>query len=306
MLKQPSGIVRLTNVAVVRLKKKGKRFEIACYRNKVVNWRNGVEKDLDEVLQTTKIFTNVSKGHLADSESLMKAFDTDDENEICLLILKKGQLQVSEKERNYERANLYKEIASLVATKCINTETKRPFPVDMVEQAMKDIHFSVHPTHSAKQQAVALIGKLKEVMPIARAQMRLHLEVPAKMGKDIKAKIQPLVAAIEDEMWDDFYSTEILINPGDFRLLDSIFNSSTKGQGVLEVVDMSVKELGDQALWFNVSLEAMYARRTSHNLILLQAHGAPGLVKINGKSIAPLCIATKLKLSQSTLHFNFI
>jgi len=34
--------VKLTNVAVVRLKKAGKRFEIACYKNKVMSWRNKV------------------------------------------------------------------------------------------------------------------------------------------------------------------------------------------------------------------------------------------------------------------------
>ena len=38
----PAGQKRLTNIAVVRMKKHGKRFEIACYKNKVVNWRNGV------------------------------------------------------------------------------------------------------------------------------------------------------------------------------------------------------------------------------------------------------------------------
>lgn len=38
----PTNQIRLTNVAVVRIKKTGKRFEIACYRNKVVSWRNGV------------------------------------------------------------------------------------------------------------------------------------------------------------------------------------------------------------------------------------------------------------------------
>lgn len=53
--------MRLTNVAVVRLTKTGKRFEIACYRNKVVNWRNRVETDLDEVLQIESVFENVSK-----------------------------------------------------------------------------------------------------------------------------------------------------------------------------------------------------------------------------------------------------
>ena len=37
-----AGQKRLTNIAVVRYKKHGIRFEIACYKNKVVNWRNGM------------------------------------------------------------------------------------------------------------------------------------------------------------------------------------------------------------------------------------------------------------------------
>lgn len=36
----PTNQIRLTNIATVRLKKGGKRFEIACYRNKVISWRN--------------------------------------------------------------------------------------------------------------------------------------------------------------------------------------------------------------------------------------------------------------------------
>jgi uncharacterized protein YecE (DUF72 family) len=57
----PVNQVRLTNVAYVRLQKRGKRFEIACYRNKVLNWRNKIETDLGEVLQAYTVFTNVSK-----------------------------------------------------------------------------------------------------------------------------------------------------------------------------------------------------------------------------------------------------
>lgn len=37
----PTNQIRLTNVAVVRIKKGGKRFEIACYKNKVMSWRSG-------------------------------------------------------------------------------------------------------------------------------------------------------------------------------------------------------------------------------------------------------------------------
>ena len=35
----PTNQIRLTNVAIVRMKKAGKRFEIACYKNKVLSWR---------------------------------------------------------------------------------------------------------------------------------------------------------------------------------------------------------------------------------------------------------------------------
>ena len=43
----------------------GKRFELACFRNKVMAWRTKSEKDLDEVVQIHTIFTNVSKGESA-------------------------------------------------------------------------------------------------------------------------------------------------------------------------------------------------------------------------------------------------
>ena len=42
MLKQPVGFKKLTNVAIIKLKRGKHRFEIACYKNKAINWRNGV------------------------------------------------------------------------------------------------------------------------------------------------------------------------------------------------------------------------------------------------------------------------
>ena len=83
-LVQPVGQKRLTNVAVVRLRKHGQRFEIACFPNKVLSWRSRVEKDIDEVLQSHTVYSNVSKGVLAKSKDLTKAFGTDDLTQICI------------------------------------------------------------------------------------------------------------------------------------------------------------------------------------------------------------------------------
>lgn len=45
------------------------------------------EKDINEVLQTDTIFINVSKGQLAKREDLLAAFETEDQAEICKLVI---------------------------------------------------------------------------------------------------------------------------------------------------------------------------------------------------------------------------
>lgn len=41
-----------------------------------------------------------------------------------------------------------------ISDKCVNPETKRPYPVTFIEKAMKDVHFSVKPNRNAKQQVL--------------------------------------------------------------------------------------------------------------------------------------------------------
>lgn len=45
------------------------------------------EKDIDEVLQSHTVYSNVSKGVLAKSKDLVKAFGTDDQTKICLEVI---------------------------------------------------------------------------------------------------------------------------------------------------------------------------------------------------------------------------
>ena len=66
----------------------------------------------------------------------------------------KGELQVSEKERHVQQDTMLKDIATTVADKCVNPENKRPYPVSMIEKAMKDVHFSLKPNRNTKQQVV--------------------------------------------------------------------------------------------------------------------------------------------------------
>merc|ERR1711981_289184 len=162
-------------VEYIHTHKGGKRFEIACYKNKVLSWRQGVEKDLDEVLQSHTVFLNVSTGQVAKKEDLVKCYGTENATEICKEILSKGELQVSDKERQAEREALFKEVATTISDKCVNPETKRPYPVSIIEKAMKECHIAVKPNKGAKQQALEIVPKLREKLPLSRAEMRFKI-----------------------------------------------------------------------------------------------------------------------------------
>ena len=66
-------------------------------------------------------------------------------------------MQVSERERQAQLESTFRDIATIVADKCVNPETKRPYTVGLIERAMKDVHYAVKPTRNAKQQVVSYI-----------------------------------------------------------------------------------------------------------------------------------------------------
>lgn len=251
-IKNPTNQKRLTNVAVVRLKKAGKRFEIACYKNSVVSWRNKVETDLDEVLQTHTVFLNVSKGQAAKKDDLTRAFGTEDQTEVCKQILAKGELQVSEKERQTQLDSTFRDIATRVSDICVNPDTKRPYTVGLIEKAMKEIHFSVKPNRNSKQQALEVIQKLKagDTMKIERAQMRIKLTVPGRDASRVKDRIASLAVRVESEESEGGGDLGLvcLCDPGCYRAVDELIGKETKGRGLLELLNLKDVEEGDDRL----------------------------------------------------------
>jgi len=154
------------------------------------------------VLQIHSVFTNVSKGQIAKREDLLKSFQKEDQTEICKEILARGELQVSDKERNSTLEALFKDIATNVADKCVNPETKRPYPVSMIEKAMKDIHFSIKANRNAKQQALEVIPLLKVSLPLERAQMRLKIILSGKESRKTREKLTLIMSKVESESWE--------------------------------------------------------------------------------------------------------
>ena len=195
-----------------------KRFEIACYKNKVLEYRSGVETDLDEVLQIPNVFLSVSKGQTAPKEDLAKAFGPKtSQDDIIMEILKKGEMQVGEKERHAQLEKVHNEVMTIVAGKLVDPKSKRVYTTGMIEKALDqlsgqsgkqeeskgsgtatpvegeshEIHKAkptwtgVVTTKSAKSQALEAMKALIawQPIPVSRARMRLRISCPTNILK---------------------------------------------------------------------------------------------------------------------------
>jgi len=180
---QPGGSIRLTNVSIVRLKKAGVRLEVAAYSNSVGAFRAGIESDADAVLQTRAVFSCAKKGTLAPRADIEAAFGAGvATGDAAVLVLKHGDVQEGEVERGARLAALFRDVAAIVAAKCADPRTARPYPPALVERALREAGFSLAVHRGAKEQAlraVALLAARPDVLPIARARMRLRVTVPA-------------------------------------------------------------------------------------------------------------------------------
>ncbi|PKY05807.1 Shwachman-Bodian-diamond syndrome protein [Aspergillus campestris IBT 28561] len=217
-IQQPSNQIKFTNVSIVRLKKGKKRFELACYKNKLLEYRSGAEKDLDNVLQVPTIFLSVSKAQTAPSAELAKSFGRDvSSDEIRQEILRKGEVQVGERERKEIIERVEREMLDIVSGRLVDPNTKRVYTSGMIAKALdqlssasgqlqtqgqdgdgeaeearpkKPLWTGVVEKKSAKIQALEAMKALIawQPIPVMRARMRLRVSCPvALLKQSVKA-----------------------------------------------------------------------------------------------------------------------
>lgn len=191
---------------------------------------------------------NVSKGQVASNEDLKAAFGTTNVDEILLEILKKGELQVGNKERQQNAQQLRAEVLQIVADKCINPGTKRPYPTTIIDKALHELNFNLVPSKTAKNQALEAIKLLveKQIIPIARARMRIRVTGNSKEAKKYADKVKAFIVETEDEDWGAEWELIGFVDPGSFRPLDELVGAESKGKASVEVLDTAVVKEGDE------------------------------------------------------------
>lgn len=119
-------------------------------------------------------------------------------------ILDKGEMQVSEKEREVLLQNIRKELITIVASKVVHPETNRLFPPKIIEEAVQSLGFDVKMNDSAKKQANFLIKELTSKYILKKADMEIKVSIREEWiseGEKAGVEIQPTI--MKKESADD-------------------------------------------------------------------------------------------------------
>lgn len=244
---------RHTNIAVVRYTKNGVKLEIACYKNKVISYRSGLETRLDEVLQVDRVFSNVGRGHVASEKDIQTVFGEGfTEQEAIKFMLEHGELQVAQQERTAEVDEIFKDIAVIISQKCVHKKTHRPFPSQVIEQALRSMGAAVKLDQPVKKQALGLIHQLidSDIIPITRADMKLRCMT---IGADAADRVVMWCEAhggsvLERQDADGntgHYSLLLTLQPNLFRELDQLVKLDLPPGSTLQMVEAVVMEIGE-------------------------------------------------------------
>ena len=233
---QPLGQVKLTSVSVIRLKKGGKRFELACYKNKISDYRDGLDT-VDNILLTNQIFINVSKGQLANQKDLavFKGSNEDIINEI----LTKGEVQFGEQERKGQTQQKEKDIVHYIATNTVNPTTNRPYSINMINKAIGRVQYNIRPHKPSKQQALDIIHHMQQdqILDIQRLDMciRVHISLEQRL---VVPEIRPLMQVTTESESSDI-EIEGMIEPHQLNKIQEIITRNKAGR--VEIINKDFK-----------------------------------------------------------------
>ena len=215
---------------------KGQRFEILVRPEKAFEYREGRKVDLDEVLWTDVVYKDSRKGLKASPEALRRAFGTDDIRYVADVILKKGEIQLTEEQRRRMLEAKRRQVISYIARNAIDPKTKLPIPESRIEAAMEQLRIGIDLYKDAETQAVEIVKKLARIMPIRLARALVEVRVPPEYSGRVYGELSRLGTVKKTEwLHDGSLVAELEIPAGAQVEVINRIQSLTRGQATVNV-----------------------------------------------------------------------
>ena len=185
---------------VARMTHNGDHFEILTKPQRALAYKVGKTSSVSEVLATDIIFTDSGKGLKASEEKLKEVFGTTDPLKIAAVILKKGTLQLTTEQRKQLVEEKRRQIVSFISRECVDPKTNLPHPPLRIEQAMKQIHYSIDSSRGVEEQAKEILKLLLPIIPLKMDKISVAIRIPSEHASKVYGTVKAF-GTIKKDQW---------------------------------------------------------------------------------------------------------
>jgi ribosome maturation protein SDO1 len=195
--------VSIEKAVVARLHQKGQKFEILVDPDKALQFRKGVNLDLNEVLAIPSIFYDVRNTNRVSEEDLQKFFGTTDILKIAEKIIKNGELNLTTEQRRAMIEQKKNQIASIISKRGINPQNNLPHPPQRIINAMEQCGVNVDPFLDAELQVENVVKEIRKVLPITFQKLTVEIRIPAQFAGKVYNAIKSSGEIIKENWLND-------------------------------------------------------------------------------------------------------
>jgi len=213
---------------VARIVKEGQNFEILVDCEKALSLKSGKDIDIEDVLATTGIFSDVKKGKHA--ANLEKFFGTEDTFAVARKIIKEGEIQLTTEYKAKIRDEKRRRIIDLIHRNAINPDTNLPHPPQRIMNALEEAKVRIDEYKPAEEQVKDIVTKIRPILPLKYELREISIRIPAAFAGKSLGIIKQYGKVLKDTWQNDGSLIVILDLPAGLQVeLEDKINGITKG-----------------------------------------------------------------------------
>ena len=215
---------------IARINHDGEHFEILTKPEPALAYKLGKTTTISQVLAADIIFTDAGKGTKASEEKLQTVFGTTDPLKVAEVILKKGTLQLTTEQRKQLVEDKRRQIISFISRECIDPKTNLPHPPLRIEQALKQIHFSIDPSKGVEEQSKDIIKLLRPIIPLKMEKITVAIRIPPEHASKAYGSVKGY-GTLKKDQWqaDGSWIAVVEMSAGSYGPFLDTLGKITKG-----------------------------------------------------------------------------
>jgi len=219
-------------------KKGGKTFQIDVDPDLAMDFKEGKDVEIREVLKVQDIFSDAKKGNLAKGTDLVEFFGTEDVLEVAGKIIKEGEVQVSAQYRNKIKDNKRKQLIDIIHRNAVDPSNHLPHPVTRLEAAFEEAKVRVDEKKTAQEQLDDVMKQLRPIIPLKFEIKKIEIKIPSELAGKAYGKVINLGNKLNEKWLDDGSLLVVLEIPAgiESEVYDEV-NSLTQGKAEMKVIE---------------------------------------------------------------------